>query len=69
MDIETVNKHCKHKDCRYRGRFSFVDEACFYMYYTGVPRGCPISECNRYKPGKIKWTLHLEGIRYIDDDV
>ena len=39
------------------------------MYYTGVPRGCPISECNRYKPGKIKWTLHLEGIRYIDDDV
>lgn len=48
---------------------SFVDDACFFMYYTGEPRGCAISECTRYKPGKMKWSLSLEGIRYIDDDL
>jgi hypothetical protein len=67
--IETVSEHCKHQDCRYRGRLSFVDEACFYMYYTGEPRKCPISNCNRYKPGKINWIMSLDGIRYMNDDI
>ena len=67
--IETVSEHCKYRDCKYRGRLSFVDEACFFMYYTGEPRGCAISECTRYKPGKINWIMSLDGIRYDDDDI
>ena len=65
---ETVSEHCKHQDCRYRGRLSFIDEACFFMYYTGVPRGCPISKCDRYRPGKVKKTLTLDGVIYRDYD-
>lgn len=39
------------------------------MYYTGERRGCEISQCNRYKPGRMDWVLSLDGIRYIDDDL
>lgn len=66
---ETVAEHCKHKNCKYRGRLSFVDEACFYMYYTGRPRGCAISKCDKYAVGNIEKILTLDGIRYVDNDV
>ena len=67
--IETVAEHCKHEDCKYRGWLSFIGECCYFMYYTGESRRCPISECDRYKPGRIDWVLTLDGIKYIDDDV
>ncbi len=69
--IETVNEHCEHPDCKYRGRFSHVDDACFYMYYTGNRRGCDISKCDKYKTGRIDTVLTLDGVIYrgLDDDV
>ena len=67
--VETVAEHCKHKDCRYRARLSFVDDACFYMFYTNKPRGCSISKCDKYKAGKIEKVMTLDGIRHRDDDV
>lgn len=67
--VETVSEHCKHPDCKYRGRLSFVDDACFYMFYTGKPRGCDISKCDKYKAGKVGVVMSLDGIRYMDDDI
>lgn len=48
--IETVNEHCKHKDCSYRkalshGRWTYY---CDYIGATGHSRNCPISECDKY---------------------
>lgn len=70
MDIETVNKHCKHKDCRYRQHVAFLGECCLYMLYTGNSRSCDISECDKYAPGYIKKIMTLDGVIYrCDDDV
>ena len=26
------------------------DKFCAYCYLTGVPRGCPVEDCNKYIP-------------------
>lgn len=49
--IETVEVHCKHKDCIYRGILSWTPY-CNYIGIEKEPRGCKISQCDRYKPGK-----------------
>ena len=67
--IETVAEHCKHENCRYRRRLSFVDDACFYLYYTGNLRRCPISQCDKYKPGKIRTVMNIDKVRFYDDDL
>ena len=48
--IETVNKHCKHKDCSYRKvlQVGCWTEYCDYIGATGHSRGCKISECDKY---------------------
>lgn len=50
--IETVDVHCKHKDCVYRTRLSLSGDCCGYMLYTDMPRGCKISECDKYRKGR-----------------
>lgn len=48
--IETV-KDCKHKDCAYKSKMSNrAIETCDYCLITKMPRGCKISECDKYKP-------------------
>lgn len=52
--IETVDEHCKHKDCVFRGHLSHVKNStacCDYLYLTGKRRGCKISECDKYRKG------------------
>ena len=41
---------CKHKDCVYRGNKSGLT-TCDYCYITGMPRGCKISQCDKYISG------------------
>lgn len=48
---ETVEKHCKHKDCKYRSRVSNYP-CCDYILAIGEPRGCAISKCDKYESGK-----------------
>ena len=45
---------CKHPDCYYHSAKNTVP-TCGYILRTGVPRGCKVSECDKYKPrGKEK---------------
>lgn len=62
VTVETVDKDCKHKDCKYRAVVSF--EYCKYMIVTGRPRGCSISACDKYEPGSVKPKSKLEGLHY-----
>lgn len=68
--METVKEHCKHKDCAYRGHVSpmntSTDETCDYVLLEGHPRGCPISQCDKYRKGKRKMTRKLnQGIKWV----
>lgn len=63
---ETVKKDCKHEDCRYRSTFNF-QPCCMYMLVTGERRGSKISECDKYRDGKIKYASLLGGFNYIDE--
>ena len=64
---ETVIKHCKHEDCKYRCKLG-KDACCVYILIKGVSRGCKISECDKYQAGKIVYKSTLEGF-IIDDEV
>ena len=45
---------CRHPDCFYHSAKNTVP-TCDYILRTGVPRGCKVSECDKYKPrGKEK---------------
>lgn len=45
---------CRHPDCYYRSAKNTVP-TCDYLLRAGMPRGCKISECDKYKPrGEIK---------------
>lgn len=79
MIIETVEENCPHKDCVYRsfltgfigvnGKWEKVD-ICYYIGYTHKPRGCKISECDKYIPTskhpelsdvyKIEWVIDYD---------
>lgn len=61
--METVNDDCKHVDCKWRGRFDSAP-ACMYMMITGKRRGCKISECDKYEPGKVKISSNIGGFWY-----
>lgn len=70
--IETVNEHCKHKDCKYRMMFDPTSDYCAYCVIEKELRGCPISECNRYKRGGKRvtidgYTLHYKWIMTDED--
>ena len=49
--IETVKKDCKHKDCVYRMLLDTSTPFCNYAVIEHELRGCPISQCTRYKRG------------------
>lgn len=59
---ESVEKDCKHEDCKYRGTFD-KKPCCCYMMVTGKPRG-GIKDCDKYETGKMKWRSTLDGFRY-----
>ena len=63
---ETVKQDCIYKDCKYRGSFDY-QPCCIYMLVTGEPRGCKISECNKYKAGKVTVVSHMSGMHYKND--
>ncbi len=65
--IETVKEHCKHPDCKYRGKATLV-ESCDYILITHKPRGCSISECDKYTTGKKKLISTLGGFKYEHED-
>ena len=64
VTVETVDKDCKHKDCKYRVRGVVSFEYCKYMLVTGRPRGCSISACDKYEPGSVRPKSKLEGLHY-----
>ena len=71
-EVQTVNEHCRHLDCKYRGKMTslgFGQEWCMYCYITGHPRKCEISKCDKYSKGKLKRQNTKEGIRFYDDDI
>ena len=46
---------CTHEDCYYSGWLRFMGEKqniCEYILIEGIPRGCDIANCSKYKPGK-----------------
>ena len=63
--FETVKEHCAHKDCRYRTSFN-GQPICGYMIITGERRGKDISECDKYKAGKVNIISTEKGFRYND---
>lgn len=62
--IETVDEHCKHKDCIYRFRFDRCD-FCNYIVVEGKPRGCSISECDKYVKGRKEPKMTENGLWFI----
>lgn len=73
MEIETVDEHCKHEDCCYRFLLTHGYRAVHYCDYIGVegkPRGCKISECDKYRKGRRRCKLwEFDKFEWsIDDD-
>lgn len=66
--VETVAEHCKHKDCMFRSLLSSTPY-CAYLAVTKHPRGCSISECDKYQKGKAKRVSTLGGIEFQYDDI
>ena len=63
QDIETVDEHCKHKDCIYRFRLTtYSCDFCNYCVVTGEARRCPISQCDKYVKGTKKVRMTSEGL-------
>lgn len=55
---ELVEQLCP-KDCVYRSRFRDNIHYCDYIGMTGTSRGCPVSQCDKYRKGKKRlrsWT-------------
>ena len=61
--METVAKDCLHEDCAYRAGKSTGD-TCDYILITGKPRGCLISQCDKYRPGRKKRSEPFDGYRF-----
>lgn len=65
-EIETVKEHCKHPNCVYRQKLRDCGEpCCMYAAMENEPRGCKISECTRYKDGKIVKPRLIKSDMYI----
>lgn len=72
--IEQVSTHCTHPECIYRSRITGNTPVCLYAMLAGEPRGCKISECDKYKDGrkvrprmKVDYTIWWE-CEYDDED-
>ena len=60
---ETVTENCMHEDCKYRTTFNRMP-CCGYMLITNEPRGCKISECDKYQAGEVKIVSTPAGLMY-----
>lgn len=69
--LEITDRHCKHKDCVYRGWLSAPNgvATCDYILIEGRSRNCKISECDKYRTG-IKTTKSELSFLYsvVEDD-
>lgn len=67
---ETVAENCIHEDCVYRSRLSGGSKMnfCAYAIMAGHIRGCPISECDKYKPGRKKMIMKHRRIKVITEE-
>ena len=52
QEIETVETHCKFKDCVHRGMLSGKVPFCGYILNTEQSRGCDISKCDKCKKSR-----------------
>lgn len=61
---ETVNDNCIHEDCVYRAKLTDPGKTffCAYAMRTGHSRGCPISQCDKYRQGTKKLIMWDENI-------
>ena len=51
---------CKKKDCRYMAKQNL--KTCDYILITGKRRGCPVENCDKYLPGKVRRTLPVTNL-------
>lgn len=63
-NIETVEEHCKHKDCSYRKHSPVIGDYCDYIGAHQESRRCRISKCDKYTTEKVyfpkdDWTKRL----------
>lgn len=58
--IETVKEHCAHPDCMYRVKIGKGDPICSYAEREHRLRGCDISKCDKYKPGKWRYQIRVK---------
>lgn len=63
-EIEEVNTHCKHRDCVYRMHFHGNTEFCAYLLVTNEVRGCPISQCDKYRLGDKRVVIDKATLSY-----
>ena len=70
QEVETVDEHCKHKDCVYRMYLcgGCGTEFCNYSVMEYQPRGCKISECTKYRKGDRKQKMTEIGLWWEIDD-
>lgn len=71
-EIQLVSTHCKHEDCIYRSYITYNGRVpvCLYAVFECQPRGCKISECNRYIPGKkLKAKMREDIVIYWETEV
>lgn len=61
--IETVEEYCP-EDCVYRMQLTHATDFCAYLLVTNEVRGCPISQCTRYKVGDKKVTIDKGTLSY-----
>ena len=62
-DEPEVGNTCP-RDCKYRGRMSRTP-CCDYILIKKEPRGCDITECDKYEKGKKKkgWEMPVPGMK------
>lgn len=65
QEVETVEQCCEHEDCIYRRYLGTHIPYCDYIGVEKKPRGCEISRCDKYKPGRktqprMQWSYKLD---------
>lgn len=71
MNNEFVKQQCQHKDCIYR---QYIEGGhvpiCGYASVQGKSRGCSISECDKYTPGrKVKPKMRQDAVIVWEYDI
>lgn len=60
-EVETVEEFCP-QDCGYRCYLEPHVHYCGYALIENKPRGCKISECDKYTTRKKKVTMTYDGL-------